>query len=144
MDLRKRSYNPKRKLAPQPNLANCHALAAQIQYVGSPLHKKNPGDFGLTPPSKPHPNKTLCDSIHLFSKKTAQSLLKQGVLKGMVSAQERNGWPQNIWWMTDKQEPVEAQLDNQEQGTYHGYPLSTADPMYHMILSRCLQASKEV
>lgn len=144
MIFQKKSYNLKRKLASQPDLNSCQVLATCVKYVGSPLHKKNPGDFGLVPPSKPHPNKTLCDSVNLFNKKTAQNLLKQGVLKGMVSAQKRNGWPQNIWWITDNQEPVEAQLDNQEKGTYHGYPLGKADPLYSIILSRCLQASEEV
>lgn len=29
------------------------------RYEGSPHHKRNPGDFGLTPPSAPRLDKTL-------------------------------------------------------------------------------------
>jgi hypothetical protein len=143
MQVQGRRYNPKRKLAKQPDLLVCQALAVQVQYVGSPLHKKNPGDFCLTPPSKPHPDKTLCDSVNLFTKKAAQDFLQQGLQNGMISMQTRNGWPQNIWWITDKQQPLEAQLDNQEKGTYHGYPLTQADPFYQLVLASCQLVSQE-
>lgn len=48
-------------------------------------------------------------------------------------------WPQNIWAVTDEGCPVEAQLENQVQGTYHGYPMPEADPMRKEILERWYQ-----
>lgn len=52
----------------------------------------------------------------------------------MFSAQERNGWPQNVWAVTDKGEPLEAQLEG--DGIYHGYPMAEADPFRDKILER--------
>lgn len=34
-------------------------LASQVKYGGNPEHKRNPGNFGLTPPSGPRPGKSL-------------------------------------------------------------------------------------
>jgi hypothetical protein len=50
----------------------------------------------------------------------------------MFSEQERNGWPQNIWAVTDSGAPVEAQLEG--DGVYHGYPMPEEDPMSEEIL----------
>jgi hypothetical protein len=37
------------------------ALRASTVYGGSPHHKRNPGNFGLTPPAAPRLDKTMCD-----------------------------------------------------------------------------------
>lgn len=129
-------FNKKRKLqSPRPNEAERRTLLAQVDYTGSPYHKRNPGDFGLTPPALPRPDKTLCDGVEIFEKAIAQELLQKGILKGLVSEQKHNGFPQNIWSVTDEGVPVEAQLENQELGTYHGYPLLAHDPFFDMVLS---------
>lgn len=49
--------------------------------------------------------------------------------RGLVSAQQRNGWPQNVWAVADNGVELEAQLDNENQGSYHGYPLQASDPL---------------
>ena len=46
----------------------------------------------------------------------------------------RNGLPQNIWAVAADGIPMEAQLENQELGTCHGYPLPTVDPLYTDVL----------
>jgi hypothetical protein len=51
----------------------------------------------------------------------------------MVSEQTRGGFPQNVWSLSEKGIPVEAQLDNEIQGTYHGYPMTERDPMADVI-----------
>jgi hypothetical protein len=56
--------------------------------------------------------------------------------KGLVSVQERNGWPQNVWAVAANGVPVEAMLENQEIGTYHGYPMLTGDPLRDEVLRR--------
>jgi hypothetical protein len=48
--------------------------------------------------------------------------------------QERDGWPQNVWAVTERGEPLEAQLEG--QGVYHGYPMAEADPFREKILDR--------
>lgn len=79
-----------------------------IQYTGNPEHKKHPGDFGLTPPSAPRLGKTLCDSVNIHTRAEAERLLREGIQRGFVSAQERGSWPQNIWAVSHAGEPLEA------------------------------------
>jgi len=55
---------------------------------------------------------------------------------GLISIQERNGWPQNVWSVTDDGIPLEAQLDNEETGSYHGYPMLPDEPLCKEILVR--------
>lgn len=50
-----------------PSTADLKILARRAGYGGNPAHKRNPGDFGLPPPSDPRPFKTLCDEIGVMS-----------------------------------------------------------------------------
>ncbi|WP_303285455.1 hypothetical protein [Marinobacter sp. SS8-8] len=139
MKPRKGRYNPKRKLQNSLPVQELEQLASKVKYGGNPEHKRNPGNFGLTPPSDPRPHKTLCDDCGIFNKSIAESLLTEGAEKGIVSAQMKGQWPQNIWAVTREGHPVEAQLENEVQGTYHGYPMPEADPMRQEILKRWSQ-----
>jgi hypothetical protein len=139
----KRKFNTKRKIRNGADDAVLAPLSTRVFYVGSPLHKINPGDFGLTPPSSPRPDKTLCDGIRVFKRDKAQGLLCEGVKRGLISVQERSGLPQNIWAVSDDGTPLEAQLDNQERATYHGYPMQEADPLSREILRRWNQNANE-
>lgn len=115
-------------------LQACAALADKVGYGGNPEHKKNPGDFGLTPPSGPRPGKSLCDAVNIFSRKVALGHLKSGLIKGFISERFNGVWPQNIWAVTDKGEALEAQLENAETGVYHGYPMPASDPLAAEII----------
>jgi hypothetical protein len=44
----------------------------------------------------------------------------------MISTRIVNGWPQNVW-AVDGNQSFEAQLENEEIGTYHGYPMPEKD-----------------
>ncbi|QDG54898.1 hypothetical protein FIV42_15430 [Persicimonas caeni] len=105
-----------------------------MEYAGNPVHKRNPGDFGLTPPAAPSPDKTLCDGAEIFEKARAQELLSEGIRRGLVSAQQRGKFPQNVWAVTATGIPLEAQLENHVKGTYHGYPLASNDPLREKVL----------
>ena len=131
---RRNTFNPKRRLATRPPGADLEHLSSIVNYGGNPEHKRNPGDFGLTPPSSPRADKTLCDGVRIFRREMALDLLRKGVLLGMLSAQTRNGFPQYIWAVTDDGEPLEAQLENQTTGTYHGYPMPLNDPFRQTVL----------
>ena len=138
-DMRKRrSYNPKRSISPQNDTPDhsevLHDLARRVSYGGNPEHKKHPGDFGLQPPSSPRLGKTLCDSVGILSRAEALRLLRDGMRRGLVSSQQRNGWPQNIWAVTADGAPLEAQLEG--DGVYHGYPMPENDPFRVEILKR--------
>ena len=110
------------------------SLGDRVVYCGNPVHKRNPGDFGLSPPAGPRPGKSLCDTAALFEKAVAGELLKEGVRRGLVSLQSNNGWPQNIWAITDDGVALEAQLENRETGAYHGYPMPPTDPFAELVM----------
>ncbi|MBW2736301.1 MAG: hypothetical protein JRH20_28265 [Deltaproteobacteria bacterium] len=103
-------------------------------YGGNPEHKRYPNDYGLTPPSSPRPGKTLCDAIEPFPKKRAEELLRDGFLRGLLSKQCRNGWPQNVWAVFSDDLVFEGQLENKETGIYHGYPMPTTDDFRDVVL----------
>ena len=138
MALKRRTFNPKRRLCPAEELQlrqqGLSARGGDVRYSGNAEHKRNPGDFGLNPPSGPRPGKTLCDQVGLHSRAEAQALLHAGLQRGAFSAQERDGWPQNVWAVTEKGEPLEAQLEG--RGVYHRYPMQEADPFREKVLKR--------
>ncbi|MBO4336254.1 MAG: hypothetical protein J5846_10570 [Desulfovibrio sp.] len=111
----------KRKIANDPEKGQ-RLLERHPRYLGNPQHKKNPGNFGLTPPAAPRCQKTLCDIVGIFSRELAQDLLCAGLRKGLFSEQSRDGWPCNIWAQLDNRLVLEARLDS-AQGTYHGFPI---------------------
>ncbi len=80
----------------------------------------------------------LCDASGDFPRAKAESLLMSAFNRGMVSVQVRNGWPQNLWAVTDGI-AYEAQLENNEVGSYHGYPLSFDDDFRQIVLAEWMQ-----
>jgi hypothetical protein len=126
--MRKRKCNHKRKIADSSEAVILQSLSKRVVYAGNPAHKKNPGDFGLTPPAQPRLNRNLCDAtgIHRLS---AMKLLRKGVKLGLLSVQHRGEFPQNIWAVSDNGVALEAALENIESGTYHGYPMEAIDPL---------------
>jgi hypothetical protein len=134
--VRKRKHNPKREISNAADRHSLIVLSRRIKYVGSPFHKRKPGDFGLVPPAQPRPDKTLCDGTKIFQRETAQELLKKGVEAGLVSVQYRSDFPQNIWAVTTDGIALEAQLDNVDTGTYHGYPMGDGDPLARRVQER--------
>jgi hypothetical protein len=136
----RRIPNPKRRLRPMPQgeeaIAYLKQLAAKITYGGNPEHKRNPGDCGLHPASQPRQGKTLCDETEIFTRHDAQALLCEGARRGLVSVQERDGWPQNVWAMAANGVAVEAMLENSLTGQYHGYPMLESDPLADKVRER--------
>ncbi len=88
------------------------------------------------PPSQPRQGKTLCDEAEIFTRRDAQSLLREGARRGLVSVQERDGWPQNVWAMAANGVAVEAMLENPLTGRYHGYPMLESDPLADEVRER--------
>jgi hypothetical protein len=133
--MRKRKYNPKRRIVESADKEWLLPLSERVVYTGNPAHKKHPGDFGLTPPAQPRLNKTLCDGTQV-NLRLAVRLLRTGARLGLISIQEQNGLPQNIWAVSPNGIPLEAQLENVESATYHGYPMGSGDPLASEILAR--------
>ncbi len=133
----RKKFNLKRRFAANlPEKDELEKLAAMVRYGGNPEHKRNPGDFGLTPPSQPRADKSLCDGIQVFRREEALRLLRLGVKAGMVSPWDGTAFPKNIWSMTKDGIPLEAQLENPGNGTYHGYPLETNDVFRQSVIDK--------
>jgi hypothetical protein len=136
--IRRRSFNPKRKItANPPERADLEALAGRVRSGGNPEHKRRPGDFGLPTPAQPRPDKSLCDTAGVFERGLAEDLLRRGVLRGLIRERASDaGYPQNVRSVTDAGIPLEAQLENPDLGVDHGYPMPEADPFRQEVLER--------
>ena len=132
----RRRYNPKRAISEGLAEVDRQRLREKVEYGGNPEHKRNPGDFDLNPPASPRPDKTLCDEVEIFSRDSALELLRRGIDRGLVSQVAAGGWPQNIWSVTENGHPMEAQLENRDKGTYHGYPMPEGDAFRDVVLDR--------
>ena len=111
-------------------------MAGRVGYVGSPYHKRNPGDFSLTPPAQPRPDTTLCDGAGIFRVEKAEQWLREGVRRGMISEPAQSGFPNHVWAVTDEGVVLEAKYGGGESGHYHGYPLFEPDPFRGVVLER--------
>ena len=111
-------------------------LADKVRYGGNPEHKRNPGDFGLTPPAAPRRGKSLCDDAGVFRRRDALKLLQEGLITGLIDHRWRaDDWPPLVWAVTAEGIPMEAQYQQEYQqgGAYHGYPMPAADPLRDAI-----------
>jgi hypothetical protein len=133
---KRRTFNPKRQIASGLLQAELERLAAAVHYGGNPEHKRNPGNFGLTPPASPRRHKTLCDEAGIFDRDQVLKLLQQGIRLGLISEPRGADFPQNVWAVSLEGVPLEAQLENAANGTYHGYPMPEEDPFREIIISR--------
>jgi len=104
-------------------------LRANAAYEGSPFHKRSPNDFGLTPPTYPRPDKTLCDEAGITRKAIALALFARAIESGLVSAATTaDGFPKQLWVVDDQERVFELMYGGSRTGRYHGYPLRTRDP----------------
>ena len=133
-------FNWKRQIRGETDPEELALLAEQVKYGGNPEHKRNPGDFNLSPPAQLRAGKTLCDAVGITSRLEATRLLRKGVNRGLISVQTRGGFPQNIWAVAPDGTPLEAQLENPVQGTYHGYPMPSTDDFREEVSKRWQQS----
>ncbi len=112
-------------------------LLGVVAYEGSPLHKSNPGDFGLIPPASPRADKTLCDEAGVVDRSTAAGLLKAAVERGLASeAATAEGYPKQLWIVDECGQVFEAMYGGSVAGRYHGYPIRASDPFSDEVHKR--------
>ena len=111
------------------------ALRARAVYEGSPHHKRNPGDFGLTPPAAPRLDKTLCDEAGVFERARAADLFARAIERGIVSEANVDGLPNQMWVFDEHGRVFEAMLGGSQTGCFHGYPIRQNDPLHHTIVA---------
>jgi hypothetical protein len=133
---RRGELNDKRRFADITGPIEPLPAAESISYGGNPEHKRRAGDFALTPPAAPNPDKTLCDQAQIFERAVALRLLREGLKRRMISPQREGLFPKRIWAVSDNGWALEARLDNSEQGNYHGYPLDINDRFRAAVLKR--------
>lgn len=110
-------------------------LRAKAAYEGSPLHKRNPGDFGLTPPAAPRDDRTLCDEAGVVDRRVAEGLFARAIDRGLVSeATTPDGFPKQIWVVDEQRRVFEAIYGGSQTGRYHGYPIRRTDPFHQQVL----------
>ena len=100
-------------------------MAKTARYNPSPYHKSAPS-------GSPRHDKTVCDGP-ASTGRDGRELLTSGFRRGMVSSQERRGWPQNVWAVDEDGVAYEAQLGNAELGEYHGYPMKMDDDFVRVV-----------
>lgn len=124
-----------RSIRKTPLSAEERRLLQGAVYEGSPLHKRNPGDFGLTPPAAPRPDKTLCDEAGITLKREALDLFAAAVDRGLVSEASVSGFPKQLWAVDVRGRVFEAIYGGSREGRYHGYPLRKSDPFCKQVLA---------
>lgn len=111
-------------------------MRENARYEGSPSHKRAPGDFGLTPPAHPRPDKSLCDEAGVFTKERAEHIFARAIQGGLVSEQTKAGGFPSQLWAVDGDRVFEAIYGGSRTGSYHGYPIRKSDPFFAEIISR--------
>jgi hypothetical protein len=111
-------------------------LRQHARYEGSPLHKRDPNNFGLIPPASPRADKTLCDEAGVFDKQVAMTLFERAITAGLVSAKDKaEGFPAQMWVVDDDGRVFEMIYGGSRPGRYHGYPIRRANPLFDKITS---------
>jgi hypothetical protein len=109
-------------------------LRENAEYEGISYHKRAAGDFGLTPPAAPRPDKTLCDEANVIQRSLAVALLTRAIEGGLVSdADGAPGFPKQMWVVDEKGQVFEAMYGGSRTGLYHGYPIRRTDPFFDEI-----------
>jgi len=110
-------------------------LGRRVQYGGNAEHKRNPGDFNLTPRhAAGRPGKTLCDDAGVIRRSEALRLLREAFARGAVSDRFDGAWPRSVWAVADSNQVVRATMER--TGVYHGYPVEVDDPIVESVQLR--------
>lgn len=126
----------RRSIRPTPlTVQEREFLRNHAGYEGIAYHKRSPGDFGLTPPAAPRPDKTLCDEANVTRRALADALLARAIEGGLASDGEgAHGFPKQMWIVDESGQVFEAMYGGSKLGLYHGYPIRRADPLFDEIV----------
>lgn len=136
---RRTSFNRKRQIQDGRDPSELNILAGKLRYGGNPVHKRNPLSFDLPYANRRRWDGSACETAGITKLAQALRLLREGARRGLISVQTRGGFPQNVWAVTQDGIPLEAQLENREQGSYHGYPMDETDDFREEVLKRWYQ-----
>lgn len=111
-------------------------LSHRCAYEGKADHKRNPGDFNLSPPCQPRSDRTLCDEAEITTRAQASALLKKAIARGIVGGEVKGHpeYPKYLWVVDDRNQVFEITEGGSQLGRYHGHPMRKNSPMYNRIL----------
>ena len=120
-----------RHVVDPPSDVDLAAVAAQVDYIGSPEHKDMPTFAGMP---KRRANASICPRELADKKDVVVSWLREAIREGAVGAFWESGFPRYVWYV-DGDRVYEARLVNRGLGQYKGFPLN--DDERPRGLSKC-------
>lgn len=124
--MKRESNRPDRRFlaSDQTSSADRDTIKGRVTYGGSAIHKLHPGNYGFEPPQNPRPSKSPCDLKRTVLLEEAETLLSDGIDRGMFSRPTESGLPKYIWSVDEDGEVYEAKAKSDQETVYHGYRLA--------------------
>lgn len=98
------------------------AIASDVQYEGSPYHKRD------TPTSRPKANRTtLCPPRLNGEQELLSEWVAEAIRRRAVSGKFRGDYPSEVWYKAEDGQVYKGRITNQAQGTYHGFPIPESE-----------------
>mgnify|MGYP003619388597 CR=1 FL=1 len=130
----------KRRLrTPVPDLYWLSHLANQVSYGPSSKHKLAPVRFGLLPYTGQKEDPTYCDAHASFSPSDMvriPTLLRRGILAGLIGHNDKHGDPTLIWAVDDNGWIYEGRITIPGRSIYHGYPVLEHEAIGRAVANR--------
>ena len=125
---KRQSNRIKRRIVPKDAIDSkvLDQYANQARYIGSPIHKRHPADYGFHPPVSPRLDKSLCDGSRRMHLAEAQALFREGIKRGMISTCTESELPKYVWAVDVAGHVYEAKRGG-DGSEYHGYELGDDD-----------------
>lgn len=123
MTKNRQGNRPDRRILPAGTLSveALRHMAETARYGGAAYHKLRPGDYGFDPPVSPRPSKAVCDDKRIVLRDEAETLLRQGIRKGMISRPAPGQLPKYVWTVDGNGDVYEAKTKPGQETVYHGY-----------------------
>ena len=134
------SENVKRRLrVPTPATEWLRTLADRASFDAHPKHKMEPKAFGLQPFTGQRIDASYCDGHAQFAPSDVArvpSLLRRGILAGLVGANDAKGDPTLVWTVDDNGWIYEGRITIPGRAVYHGYPVLQDEVISRAVIGR--------
>ncbi|MBI3928668.1 MAG: hypothetical protein HY319_24220, partial [Armatimonadetes bacterium] len=115
----KRRRPLKRAIIVPPDDVDIEAIAAQVQYVGSPEHKSTPSFAGQP---RPRADASLCHPDLADRQEELTDWIRDAIRGGHIGGPWEAAFPRYVWRRVEDV-VYEGRLVNCGNGEYKGYPL---------------------
>ena len=119
-------HNPKKRVASAGTFAD-HDFAKMIETVKySGKSDRKIMRFRIDPAGEHRQDKILREVANVVRRKDAPALLRKGLKLGAIGEPDKNGWPERIRAVAEKDTVLQARMD--AVGSCQGCPLTPRDP----------------